>query len=103
VHAARHWLNICAMVAQGLEIAIVPSSISRSRVAGVFFVAFTGARQPSPAPVASPAMLVWNPGQLNPALASFLGSAAATSDRLGAPIRVTRRLRRPIGEGDSEQ
>ncbi|MBT2305538.1 LysR family transcriptional regulator [Variovorax paradoxus] len=86
VHAARQWLTISAMVAQGLGIAVVPSSISRSRVAGVCFVPFSGAS------VASPAMLVWNPGQLNPALASFLHSAAATRHRLGTqtPTRSSR-------------
>lgn len=78
VHAARQWLTIVAMVAHGLGISLVPRSIARSRVDGVRFVRFSGAR------VASPAMLVWNPGNLSPALASFLQSAAATRRRLGA-------------------
>lgn len=81
VHAARQWLTICAMVAQGLGIALVPSSISRSRVDAVRFVPFSGA------PVTAPAMLVWNPGHLSPALASFLQSAAETRGRRGTRPR----------------
>lgn len=72
VHAARQWLTIVAMVAHGLGISLVPSSIARSRVEGVRFVPFSGARVPSPA------LLVWNPGYLSPALESFLQSAATT-------------------------
>jgi len=76
-HAARQWLTIVAMVAHGLGISLVPSSIARSRVAGVRFVRFSGA------PVRSPAMLVWNPANLSPALASFLHSASATRLKRG--------------------
>lgn len=72
VHAARQWLTIVAMVAHGLGISIVPSAIARSRVEGVRFVRFSGRA------VRSPALLVWNPANLSPALASFLQSAAAT-------------------------
>jgi len=85
VHAARQWLTIVAMVAHGLGISIVPRSIARSRVDGVRFVRFGGP------PVATPALLVWNPANPSPALASFLRSAAATRRRLG----VRRPGRRP--------
>lgn len=81
VHAARQWLTIVAMVSQGLGIALVPRSIARSRVDGVCFIRFSGAA------VASPAMLVWNPGATSPALASFLQSAAATRRLLARPRR----------------
>lgn len=81
VHAARQWLTISAMVANGLGIALVPSSISRTHLDGVRFVPFSGA------PVASPARLVWNPGTLNPALAGFLASAGATRHRLATRAR----------------
>lgn len=83
VHAARQWLTIIAMVAHGLGIALVPRSIARSRLDGVCFVRFGGA------PVASPALLVWNSASPGPALASFLESAAATRRRLD---RAGRRL-----------
>jgi DNA-binding transcriptional LysR family regulator len=72
VHAARQWLTIVPMVAHGLGISLVPSSIARSQVEGVRFVRFSGA------PVASPALLVWNPSGLSSALESFLQSASAS-------------------------
>ncbi len=81
VHAARQWLTIVAMVAHGLGISLVPSSIARSRVDGVRFVRFSGDS------VRAPALLVWNPGNLSPVLASFLQSASAT--------RHTRARQRP--------
>jgi DNA-binding transcriptional LysR family regulator len=71
-HAARQWLTVVAMVAQGLGIAVVPSSLARSRVEGARFVPFGGA------PADAPAVLVWNAQQSNPALAGFLKIAAAT-------------------------
>jgi len=97
VHAARQWLTISAMVAHGLGIALVPRAISCSRVDGVRFVPFSGA------PVSSPAMLVWNPGQLNPALASFLQSAAATRSRLGTRPSENVHVRGRLGAYDDER
>jgi DNA-binding transcriptional LysR family regulator len=81
VHAARQWLTIVAMVAQGLGVSLVPRTLGSSRVAGVKFVPFAGA------PVAAPALLVWNPALQNPALASFLQSAAKTARRKVAGAR----------------
>jgi DNA-binding transcriptional LysR family regulator len=75
VHAVRQWLTIVAMVAHGLGISLVPRSIARSRVHGVRFLRFSGPR------VAAPAVLVWNPGNLSPALASFLQSASGSRRR----------------------
>lgn len=93
VHAARQWLTIVAMVAHGLGISLVPSSIARSRVDGVRFVRFSGAAVPSPA------LLAWNPGNLSPALASFLQSASATRSkrgtRAGGPSSRSRAARPP--------
>ncbi|WP_309246794.1 hypothetical protein [Ramlibacter montanisoli] len=59
----------------------MPRTLGSSRVAGVKFVPFAGA------PVAAPALLVWNPALQNPALASFLQSAAKTARRKGAGAR----------------
>lgn len=81
VHAARQWLTIVAMVAHGLGISLVPSSLTRSRVQGVRFVPFSGA------PARSPALLVWNPANATPALASFLDSARQTLRGQGAGRR----------------
>jgi DNA-binding transcriptional LysR family regulator len=69
VHAARQWLTIVAMVANGLGISLVPRSLSRSRVEGVSFVRFSGPR------VLAPALLAWNPAHVSAAVASFLDCA----------------------------
>ena len=66
VHAARQWLTIVAMVANGLGVSLVPSSLARSRVSGVRFVKISGQR------VLSPALLVWNPAYNLPTLRSFI-------------------------------
>jgi len=87
VHAARQWLTIVAMVANGLGISLVPNSIARSRVHGVHFIPFSG-----PA-VRSPALLVWNPASLSPALASFLQSASTTRRKTGSRARPSSRSR----------
>lgn len=72
VHAARQWLTVVAMVANGLGISLVPRSLARSRVEGVSFVRFTGPR------VRAPALLAWNPAHLSAAVASFLDCATRT-------------------------
>ena len=69
VHAARQWLTIVAMVANGLGVSLVPRSLSRSRVEGVRFVAFAGAA------AVAPAILVWNPDFCPPALDGFIRCA----------------------------
>jgi DNA-binding transcriptional LysR family regulator len=76
VHAARQWLTIVAMVAEGLGVSLVPRSLARSRVDNVRFVPFTGVA------AISPALLVWNPARTSPALDRFLASAALTIDGL---------------------
>lgn len=66
VHAARQWLTIVAMVANGLGVSLVPKSLTRSRVQGVKFIPISGER------VLSPALLVWNPAYLPPNLSRFI-------------------------------
>ncbi|MCT9812195.1 LysR family transcriptional regulator [Acidovorax sp. Be4] len=68
-HAARQWLTIVAMVANGLGVSVVPRSLARSRVHGVSFVKIKGEQ------VLAPAMLVWNPAYSPPTLRSFIECA----------------------------
>lgn len=68
-HAARQWLAIVAMVANGLGVSLVPRSLSRSHVRGVRFVSLVGEAVPAPA------MLVWNPNFYPLTLDSFLQCA----------------------------
>jgi DNA-binding transcriptional LysR family regulator len=72
VHAARQWLTVVAMVAEGLGVSLVPQSLTASQVKGVRFVPLGG----TPAP--APALLVWNPAHVNPALARFIEGAMET-------------------------
>lgn len=69
VHAARQWLTVIAMVAHGLGVALVPSSLAASRVADVVFIPL--AHLPSP----SAASLVWRAEDSNVALQRFLDVA----------------------------
>jgi DNA-binding transcriptional LysR family regulator len=70
VHQARAWLTVMAMVAEGCGVALVPGSMARARMGGVRLIALSG-----PA-IAAPAMLVWNPDPVAPALATFVATAA---------------------------
>lgn len=74
-YRARSWLAIVAMVAQDGGVALVPRSLARSKLAGVRFVSLAG--EPSHVP----AMLVWNPSEITPALAKFLDIAEAEVPR----------------------
>lgn len=69
VHAARQWLTIIAMVANGLGVSMVPKTLSRTRVHGVKFIRLKGAS------VVSPASLVWNPEYSSPTVRAFIASA----------------------------
>ena len=69
VHAARQWLTIIAMVANGLGVSLVPRSLARSRVKGVRFIPLQGEL------ALSRALLVWNPNYGSPALDSFIACA----------------------------
>ena len=66
VHAARQWLTVVAMVANGLGIALVPASMARSRMDGVSFVPLAHL------PTRATALLAWRPPVTNAALAGFL-------------------------------
>jgi DNA-binding transcriptional LysR family regulator len=72
VHRARIWMTVVAMVANGCGIALVPQSLSRANITGVRFIPLSGH------PAIAPALLVWNPGLVPPALETFLASAATT-------------------------
>jgi DNA-binding transcriptional LysR family regulator len=72
IHAARQWLTIVAMVANGLGVSLVPRSLARSRVHGVKFMNIRGQ------PVLAPAMLVWNPSYYLPIVRSFIECAERT-------------------------
>lgn len=65
-HAARQWLTIVAMVANGLGVSLVPRTLARSRVHGVKFMRISGEQ------VLAPAMLVWNPAYCLPTVRSFI-------------------------------
>ena len=69
VHQARAWLTVMALVAEGCGLAIVPSSLAKARLAGVRLVPLSGPM------TRAPAMLVWNPTMITPALAMFLETA----------------------------
>jgi len=68
-HAARQWLTIVAMVANGLGVSLVPRTLARSRVHGVKFMRISGEQ------VLAPAMLVWNPAYYLPTIRSFIECA----------------------------
>ncbi|PIT75476.1 LysR family transcriptional regulator [Limnohabitans sp. B9-3] len=72
IHAARQWLTIVAMVANGLGVSLVPRSLARSRVQGVKFMKIGGQ------PVIAPALLVWNPTYYSPIVRSFVECARST-------------------------
>lgn len=93
VHAARQWLTIVAMVAEGLGVSLVPRSLARSHVDNVRFVPFTGA------PAVAPALLVWNPARMSPALERFIASADTTIDGLRNEARPTRSRKTQQGQG----
>jgi DNA-binding transcriptional LysR family regulator len=71
VHAARQWLTVIAMVAHGLGVALVPSSLARSRMDGVVFVPLADLQ------TRSTALLAWRPPVVSAALAGFLEAARA--------------------------
>lgn len=74
-HATRQWLTIVAMVANGLGISVVPSTLARSRVHGVKFIRIRGEK------VQAPAMLIWNPAYYPPTLRSFIECSEKTLKR----------------------
>jgi DNA-binding transcriptional LysR family regulator len=71
-YAARQWLTIVALVANGLGVSLVPASIARSGITGARFVSIRGVR------TASAAYLLWNPADKTPALEYFVNVASIT-------------------------
>jgi DNA-binding transcriptional LysR family regulator len=70
-YAARQWLTIAALVANGLGVSLVPASIRRSGIAGAIFVPIRSAR------AVSTAYLLWHAESKTPALKYFLDLSAA--------------------------
>lgn len=70
--AARQWLTIVALVANGLGVSLVPQSIARSRISGTRFVFIRGTK------AFSSAYLLWQPENKTPALQHFIDVAATT-------------------------
>lgn len=70
-YAARQWLTIVALVANGLGVSLVPASTSRSGIAGACFVPIRSTQ------AYSTAYLLWQPNGKNPALNYFLDVASA--------------------------
>ena len=68
-HAARQWLTIVAMIANGVDIGLVPESLARCGMRGVHFVALTDTD------ALSPALMAWNPACSTPGLESFIACA----------------------------
>lgn len=73
--AARQWLTIVSLVANGLGVSLVPRSIARSRMAGTCFVPIAGTE------AFSSAYLLWHPENKTPALQNFLDVAAGILQR----------------------
>lgn len=71
VHATRTWQTIVAMVANGLGVALVPSTLAKAGMEGVYFV-------PLDDPDAlSPALLAWDPTNQSIALQEFVACSRA--------------------------
>jgi DNA-binding transcriptional LysR family regulator len=71
IHATRTWQTIVAMVANGMGIALVPSTLARAGTEGVRFV-------PLDDPYAlSPALLAWDPTNKSAALKEFVACSRA--------------------------
>ncbi|WP_326541363.1 LysR family transcriptional regulator [Pseudorhodoferax sp.] len=75
MHAARQWLTITAMVANGMGVSLVPRSLARSEVKGVAFVPLAGSE------ATSPALFAWNPQHDNQTVRSLVDSVNADMRR----------------------
>ena len=69
-HAARQWLTIVAMIANGVDIGLVPESLARCGIRGVRFVALKDMD------AVSPALMAWNPSHSSTGLEAFIDCAA---------------------------
>lgn len=70
-HAARQWLTIAAMIANGAGIALVPASLAGCGLRGVHFVALQDTDS------LSPALMAWNPAYGCRGLECFIECAEA--------------------------
>jgi len=68
-HAARQWLTIIAMIANGVDIGLVPESLARCGLRGVRFVALRDMD------AVSPALMAWHPAYGSAALQAFIECA----------------------------
>jgi DNA-binding transcriptional LysR family regulator len=75
MHAARQWLTIIAMVANGLGVSIVPRSLARTEIRGVSFVPLTTKTDHM-----SPALFAWNPEVENQMIKSLVFSVKTVLD-----------------------
>jgi DNA-binding transcriptional LysR family regulator len=73
-HAARTWLSIVAMIANGFNIGLVPESIARCGMRGVCFVPLMDVG------AVSPALVAWNPSYGSPGLDTFIECARRHTD-----------------------
>jgi DNA-binding transcriptional LysR family regulator len=75
-HAARQWLTVVALVANGVGVALVPASIARCGITGARFIPLRG-------PVAhSVGVLAWDGTQGTPALDAFIETARSLLHRV---------------------
>jgi DNA-binding transcriptional LysR family regulator len=74
-HLARTWMTIIATVSQVGGVALVPRSLTRTKIDGVRFLRLRGV------PSAAPAMLTWNPNFASKELMSFVECAARVIKR----------------------
>lgn len=70
--AARQWLTVAALVANGLGVSLVPASIARTQIAGARFVPIGDKN------ARSSAFFLWNPERIAPGLVIFIKTVATT-------------------------
>lgn len=73
VHAARQWLTIIAMVANGLGVSIVPKSLARTEARGVSFVPLSAKTD-----TMFPVVFAWNSAFENETVKSLITSVKST-------------------------
>lgn len=68
-HAARQWLSIVALVANGMGVALVPASVARAGIAGARLVPIRGAG------ATTAGVLAWNGERKSALVDAFVGAA----------------------------
>jgi DNA-binding transcriptional LysR family regulator len=74
-YTARQWFTVVALVANGLGVALAPSCIAQTGIAGARFVPLQGTV------LRSGAFFAWNAEHIVPALDSFIAQVASAVDR----------------------